>query len=394
MVAEVRNHLEQKILPFWKALKDEENGGFYGKVDYDLKVYKEEEKGGILNSRILWFFSNAYLTLGNPDDLTYATHAYRQLVDKFLDKEYGGVYWSLTYDGKPLDTTKHTYCQAFAIYALSSYYDASKDENALKLAYELQRLVEDKCKDEGGYLEAFKRNFEPESNEKLSENGVEAARTMNTLLHMYEAYTELYRVDGNSQIKEYLLQMLEIIETQLYNPEIPRQEVFFDKDMNSIIDLHSYGHDIEAAWLIDRGLDVIGDESLASRISVITKALTESIYRKAFTDKGVWNEEERGVVDKRKIWWVQNEAVIGFLNGYQRDNSKKEYLKAARSVWEFCKEHQIDKRPGSEWFGTLTPDNEVLVEEDVAGMWKCPYHNGRMCFEVITRNIDMAVLND
>lgn len=390
MVLEVKEHLQKQILPFWKALKDEEHGGFYGKVDYDLNVYKDEEKGGILNSRILWFFSNAYLTLGNPDDLTYATHAYNQLVEKFLDKEYGGVYWSLTYDGKPLDTTKHTYCQAFAIYALSSYYDASKDENALKLAYELQQLVEDKCRDEGGYLEAFKRNFEPESNEKLSENGVEAARTMNTLLHMYEAYTELYRVDGKQEIKDYLLEMLDTVEHKLYNPAIPRQEVFFDKDMNSIIDLHSYGHDIEAAWLIDRGLDVIGDETLTARISVITKALTECIYKKALTDKGVWNEEERGVVDKRKIWWVQNESVVGFLNGYQRDNSKKEYLEAARSIWAFCKEYQIDKRSGSEWFGTLTPDNEVLVEEDMAGMWKCPYHNGRMCFEVINRNIDVT----
>lgn len=388
MIQAVKRHLTEQILPFWKALKDEENGGFYGKVDYDLNVYRENEKGGILNSRILWFFSNSYLTLRDSDDIEYARHAYNQLVDKFIDKEYGGVYWSVTYDGTPLDTTKHTYCQAFAIYALSSFYDASKDEGALKLAYELYDLVESKCRDELGYLEAFKRNFEPESNEKLSENGVEAARTMNTLLHMYEAYTELYRVDGNPQVKERLLEMLDIIENKMYNPEVPRQEVFFDKEWNSIIDLHSYGHDIEAAWLIDRGLDVIGDEELTARISVITKALTECIYKKAYTEAGVWNEEECGVVDKRKIWWVQNESVVGFINGYQRDNSKKEYLEAARSIWEFCESFQIDKRSGSEWFGTLDADNNPLVEEDMAGPWKCPYHNGRMCFEVIRRNID------
>ncbi len=388
MIGAVKKHLTEQILPFWKALKDEENGGFYGKVDYDLNVYKDAEKGGILNSRILWFFSNSYLTLRDSDDIEYARHAYNQLVDKFIDKEYGGVYWSVTYDGTPLDTTKHTYCQAFAIYALSSFYDASKDEEALKLAYELYELVEAKCRDELGYLEAFKRNFEPESNEKLSENGVEAARTMNTLLHMYEAYTELYRVDGNPQVKERLLEMLDIIENKLYNPEIPRQEVFFDKEWNSIIDLHSYGHDIEAAWLIDRGLDVIGDEELTARISVITKALTECIYKKAYTDKGVWNEEECGVIDKRKIWWVQNESVVGFINGFQRDHNKTEYLEAAHSIWEFCMNYQIDKRSGSEWFGTLDVDNNPLVEEDMAGPWKCPYHNGRMCFEVIRRNID------
>ncbi len=388
MIEAVKKHLTEQILPFWKALKDEEHGGFYGKVDYDLNVYRENEKGGILNSRILWFFSNSYLTLRDSNDIEYARHAYNQLVDKFIDKEYGGVYWSVTYDGTPLDTTKHTYCQAFAIYALSSFYDASKDEGALKLAYELYDLVESKCRDELGYLEAFKRNFEPESNEKLSENGVEAARTMNTLLHMYEAYTELYRVDGNPQVKERLLEMIDIIENKMYNPEVPRQEVFFDNEWNSLIDLHSYGHDIEAAWLIDRGLDVIGDEELTARISVITKALTECIYKKAYTDQGVWNEEECGVIDKRKIWWVQNEAVVGFINGYQRDNNKTEYLEAARSVWEFCEKFQIDKRSGSEWFGTLDVNNNPLVEEDVAGPWKCPYHNGRMCFEVIRRNID------
>ncbi len=388
MIEAIKRHLTEQILPFWKALKDEEHGGFYGKVDYDLNVYRDNEKGGILNSRILWFFSNSYLTLRDSNDIEYARHAYNQLVDKFIDKEYGGVYWSVTYDGKPLDTTKHTYCQAFAIYALSSFYDASKDEGALKLAYELYDLVETKCRDELGYLEAFKRNFEPESNEKLSENGVEAARTMNTLLHMYEAYTELYRVDGNPQVKERLLEMIDIIENKMYNPEVPRQEVFFDNEWNSLIDLHSYGHDIEAAWLIDRGLDVIGDDELTARISVITKALTESIYKKAYTEEGVWNEEEHGVVDKRKIWWVQNEAVVGFINGYQRDNSKTEYLEAARSVWEFCEKFQIDKRSGSEWFGTLDVNNNPLVEEDVAGPWKCPYHNGRMCFEVIRRNID------
>lgn len=388
MIGAVKKHLTEQILPFWKALKDEEHGGFYGKVDYDLNVYRDNEKGGILNSRILWFFSNSYLTLRDSDDIEYARHAYNQLVDKFIDKEYGGVYWSVTCDGKPLDTTKHTYCQAFAIYALSSFYDASKDEGALKLAYELYDLVESKCRDELGYLEAFKRNFEPESNEKLSENGVEAARTMNTLLHMYEAYTELYRVDGNPQVKERLLEMIDIIENKMYNPEVPRQEVFFDNEWNSLIDLHSYGHDIEAAWLIDRGLDVIGDEELTARISVITKALTECIYKKAYTDQGVWNEEECGVIDKRKIWWVQNEAVVGFINGYQRDNNKTEYLEAARSVWEFCEKFQIDKRSGSEWFGTLDVNNNPLVEEDVAGPWKCPYHNGRMCFEVIRRNID------
>ena len=186
---QVKEHLLSDIIPFWQRLRDEEYGGFYGYMGYDLAIDKKAVKGCILNSRILWFFSNAYLLLKDEQLLKDAGHAFKFLKDHCLDKENGGIYWSLTYDGKPEDTTKHTYNQAFAIYALSSYYDASKDEQALKIAQELYHIVETKCKDEYGYLEAFDIRFEPAENDKLSENGVMAEKTMNTLLHVFEAYT-------------------------------------------------------------------------------------------------------------------------------------------------------------------------------------------------------------
>lgn len=387
MIEDVRAHLSECILPFWKRLKDNENGGFYGLVDYDLNTIKDAEKGVILHSRILWFFSNSYLTLQNKDDLEYAAHAYSYLINHCLDNEYGGVYWSLTYDGTPLDTTKHTYNQAFAIYALSSYYDASGDEQALQTAYKLFEVIETKCKDEIGYLEAFKRDFSPESNEKLSENGVEAYRTMNTLLHVFEAYTELYRVGKDDKVKKCVEDILSMVYNKIFNREKRRQEVFFDYDLNSLIDLHSYGHDIEAAWLIDRGLEVLGNQELTDKYSEMTKIMTQNIYETAYTENGVWNENDRGEIDKSRVWWVQNESVVGFINGYQKDPSKKEYLEAAKNIWNFCKEHMIDKRDGSEWFWSVD-DNFDPNQREIAGPWKCPYHNGRMCFEVIRRNID------
>lgn len=385
---EIKEHLVNDLIPFWQGLKDEENGGFYGYLSYDLKLDKKAVKGCILNSRILWFFSNAYMVLGDPSLLESATHAYQFLKEHCVDDEFGGVFWSLTYDGKPEDTTKHTYNQAFSIYALASYYDASKNPEALEIAWKLYDLVESKCKDEYGYLEAFTRSFEPEENDKLSENGVIAEKTMNTLLHVFEAYTELYRVTKEEKVAKQIRFMMDIIKDKVFNKEIGRQEVFFDRTWNTLIDLYSYGHDIETAWLVDRGLEVLDDEAYTNMLSPITKTITENIYNRAYIDHSLVNESENGVVDTTRVWWVQAEAVVGFLNGYQKQGDKK-FLDASVDIWNYIKKYFIDKRNGSEWFWSVkedhTPDEKPIVEP-----WKCPYHNGRMCFEVLRRMKDAS----
>ncbi len=385
---EIREHLINELIPFWKRLKDEEYGGFYGYMGYDLKLDKKAVKGCILNSRILWFFSNAYLLLKEEELLAYAGHAYQFLKEHCLDPENGGVYWSLMYDGAPKDTTKHTYNQAFAIYALSSYYDASKDAEALGLAEELYRVVETKCRDEYGYLESFNVRFEPEENDKLSENGVSAEKTMNTLLHVFEAYTELYRVAKEEDVAGRLKFMLGLMEEKVYNKPLGRQEVFFDKTWNSLIDLYSYGHDIETAWLVDRGLEILGDESWIKRISPVTGQITENIYKRAYTNHSLVNEAENGVVDTTRVWWVQAEAVVGFLNGYQKRPEHTEYLEAAKDIWDYIRQYFIDDREGSEWHWALDQDGKPL-KKPIVEPWKCPYHNGRMCFEVIKRTREL-----
>ena len=385
---EIKEHLVNDLIPFWQGLKDEENGGFYGYLSYDLKLDKKAVKGCILNSRILWFFSNAYMVLGDPSLLESAAYAYQFLKEHCVDDEFGGVFWSLTYDGKPEDTTKHTYNQAFSIYALASYYDASKNPEALEIAWKLYDLVESKCKDEYGYLEAFTRSFEPEENDKLSENGVIAEKTMITLLHVFEAYTELYRVTKEEKVAKQIRFMMDIIKDKVFNKEIGRQEVFFDRTWNTLIDLYSYGHDIETAWLVDRGLEVLDDEAYTNMLSPITKIITENIYNRAYIDHSLVNESENGVVDTTRVWWVQAEAVVGFLNGYQKQGDKK-FLDASVDIWNYIKKYFIDKRNGSEWFWSVkedhTPDEKPIVEP-----WKCPYHNGRMCFEVLRRMKDAS----
>ena len=388
MVEEIRKHLTDCIIPFWKGLRDDENGGYTGYMDYDLKKDEKAVKGCILNSRITWFFANAYMALKDESLLLEARHGYEFMQKFCVDQEKGGVYWSVNYDGTPEDTTKHTYNQAFSIYALSSYYDASKDESALTTAMELFHIIEERCMDEIGYKEAFDREFHEIENDKLSENGVIADKTMNTLLHVFEAYTELYRVSGDEAVKKRLMWILDTIAEKIYNPTLHRQEVFFDREMHSILDLHSYGHDIETAWLIRRGTDVLGDDTYTEKMLPIILDLTGQVYRTAFDGQSLANECEKGVVDENRIWWVQAETLIGVLNGYQLDPTHTEYLEAARSVWRFIREHLIDKRPGSEWFWDVDKEGKSVSGKPIVEPWKCPYHNGRMCLEVIKRGID------
>lgn len=385
MVNEVRRHMVECIIPFWKGLRDNEHGGYYGYVGYDLEVDKKAVKGCILNSRITWFFSNAYTLLKDKSLLAEAEHGYQFMRDYCMDKENGGIYWSVKYDGTPEETLKHTYNQAFAIYALSSYYEASGDKEALSMAFSLFDIIESKCRDEVGYLEAFSRYFEEIDNEKLSENGVMAEKTMNTLPYVFEAYTELYRVSHEKKVKERLHDILDSFATQVYNPELHRQEVFFDKNMNSILDLHSYGHDIETAWLIDRGVEVLGEEEYDRKMSPITKDLTEQIYKIAFDGHSLCNECERGVVDTHRIWWVQAETIVGFLNGYEKTPEKKEYYEGAKAVWNYIKEYMLDKRKDSEWYWRVDENGRPDEGKPIVEPWKCPYHNGRMCIEVIRR---------
>lgn len=385
MANEMREHLVNKLLPFWKNLKDEEYGGYYGWVDAELNMDRQAVKGCILNSRILWFFSNAWMVLQDQQLKEYADHAYTFMKEHCLDRERGGVYWSVTYDGQPEDTTKHTYNQAFAIYALSSYYAASGNEEALTMARELQAVIETRCFDEHGYKEALDINFQPTDNDKLSENGVMADRTMNTLLHVFEAYTELLRVSGNETAAAKLRWMMDLIADKIYNPALHRQEVFFDNDMNSLIDLHSYGHDIETAWLVDRGVEVLGDPAYAKKMAPITADLEQNVYETAYSSHSLRNECERGVNDEWRIWWVQAESVVGFYNAWQKASQKEYFREAAEDIWHFIREYMVDSREGSEWYWRTDESGRPDQGKPIVEPWKCPYHNGRMCMEIMKR---------
>ncbi len=373
---EFREHLIRKILPFWEKLKDDEFGGYYGFMDEDLNLDRHGLKGCILNSRILWTFATAARLTGDDTYRPYADHAYAFL-KKFVDPVYGGVYWSLTYDGKPLDTTKHTYCQAFAVYGLAAYYRMSGKAEALCLAMELFHLIETRCMDEGGYLEALKADFSPESNEKLSENGVMASRTMNTLLHVLEAQAELYRAYPDGEVRKAGEAALERFLQVLYNPERQRLEVFCDNEYNPLLDMQSYGHDIEGSWLIWDAAETLLPEPERAPWKEMCLTLLKSATERGFTERGIRYEAVNGVVNGTRAWWPQAEAILGFNFGWQMTGDPA-WLKRIREQWDYILRETVDRRENGEWFNELREDGssigKAMVDE-----WKCPYHNGRMC---------------
>lgn len=386
-----KEHLEQIILPFWISLRDEKFGGYYGYMGQDLILDKQAEKGCILNSRILWFFSEAAMILKREDLADHADHAYRFLKDHCIDRENGGIFWSMTYDGKPLDTTKHTYNQAFAIYALAAYYRLTGNEEALAQAEALFQLIEERCTDSVGYLEAFTADWGPESNEKLSENGILADKTMNTLLHVFEGYSGLYQATRNEAVGKAMERILDIYADKIYDPVLHRQRVFFDAYYHSILDLYSYGHDIESSWLMDWGCDLLEDAERSEKIHAINAEIGKAVFDAAYSHASLANECDRGEVNEMRIWWVQAETVVGLVHLWSKLSGEERYRKAAGDTFRFIEDHMVDKRPGSEWFWAVDKFGAPWPEKPILEPWKCPYHNGRMCMELMRRDPEIYV---
>mgnify|MGYP002512989057 FL=1 len=261
----------------------------------------------------------------------------------------------------------------------------TKDENALKLALELFETVEEKCTDDVAYLEALSRDWELVPNDALSENGLMADKTMNTTLHLTEAYTELYRVSGDKRVAERLMFQLQLTYDKIYDKAGNKLLVFFDKNMDVIGDIHSYGHDIEATWLLDRACDVLGDPKMSAVIGEMNNKIVANIADIAFKNGALNNERDKTEINTWRVWWVQAEGIVGFINGYQR-YGEKNYLEIAKQLWDYTKDNIVDKRPGGEWHWEVDEQGNSRKSRAEVDPWKCPYHNGRMCLEVIKRS--------
>ena len=420
MKLEMHDVLENNILPFWlEKMQDNENGGFYGRIDGSGVLHPDAEKGAILNARILWTFSAAYRVLEKEELLEAATRAKDYLVDHFIDPEYGGVYWSVDYKGEPLDTKKQFYAIAFAIYGLSEYARATGDREALEYALDLYDCIEEHAFDneQNGYIEACTREWGKIGDMRLSELDANYPKSQNTHLHIMEAYANLLRCLKEMRAQEQcdyvpaigsvlpvgisvppetlvsvegaLRNIISIFIDKILNPETNHLDLFFDMDWTrGAGHLESYGHDIECSWLLHEAALVLGDENLLEKVENVVQKVAKASEKGLREDGSMIHEAnlDTGHVDDDLHWWVQAENVVGWFNVWQHFGDEEAFKKSEK-CWHYIKENLVDFDNG-EWYWSRHPDGTLNTVDDKAGFWKCPYHNSRMCLEIIERTAE------
>ncbi len=384
----VENELRSNILPFWlKYTIDDEFGGFRGQITNDLVIDPKADKGLILNARILWTFSKAYSVYRDDIYFQTAKRAYDYIVRHFWDAEFGGVYWMLNCLGEPSDTKKRVYGQAFTVYALAEYYLATQSDEVLHRAIKLYEIIENTSHDgqHGGYFETYERDWSLAGDQRLSDVDMDEKKSMNTHLHMLEAYANLFRVSDATPVRQRLGDLIEIFLDHIIDPKIHHFLLFFDEDWTPKSDVVSFGHDIEGSWLLCEAAEIHGDSQLLNRAQKEAVLMAEAVYNEAIdADGGLLYESEKGkIIDSDKHWWPQSEAVVGFLNAFQL-SGREHFRVAAERSWDFIDKYIVDHTHG-EWFWKVSRERVPSNDKYKVDPWKCPYHNSRTCFEVMAR---------
>ncbi|MDF2923689.1 MAG: N-acyl-D-glucosamine 2-epimerase [Paenibacillaceae bacterium] len=377
----------ERILQFWlQETVDEENGGFHGWIDSDMTIRPQAPKGLVLHARILWTFSRAYRHDPKAEYLAMAERALHYLESCFRDQEHPGYFWMVDAQGQPLQTKKQIYGQAFHLYAVSEFIQATGRKELLSLALELFEIVE-KSYDpvHGGYLEAYARDWTQETDLRLGEHDQNDKKSMNTHLHILEAYTNLYRIWQEERLEQAFRRLIDITMEQIIDQDSGHFKLFFDEDWTCKSDIISYGHDIEGSWLLVEAAHVLGDSALMEQVSRVALAMAEAVYQEGVDPDGgvMWEGNPQGLTDTDKHWWNQAEAVVGFVNAWQMSGDERYWQMAVRN-WNFIKEHIIDREHG-EWFWRTDRGGTPLRGDPKVNEWKCPYHNSRACYEIMER---------
>jgi mannobiose 2-epimerase len=370
-----------------EKMKDDVHGGFYGQIKGDGQLVQDADKGGILNARILWTFSAAYRSLKNPDYLATAMRSRDYILLHFFDSDFEGTYWSIDCQGNPLDAKKQIYSQAFFIYALAEYYQVSADYQCFEAAINLFWLIEKYSFDpvSNGYIEACSREWKPLDDMRLSEKDANEKKTMNTHLHILEAYTNLYRIWKDETLARQLKNLINIFLDKIIDNKTWHLNLFFDENWAVKSSITSYGHDIESSWLLYEAALELHDPALIEKTKEICLKIVEAAKEGLHADGSLIYEKDNatGHTDFERHWWPQAEAVVGFYNAFELTGDEK-YLLSATEIFYYIKEKLVDPVNG-EWYWSIMPDGSVNKKGDKAGFWKCPYHNGRMCLEIMKR---------
>ncbi len=384
----VEEELFNNIVPFWiKYVPDNENGGFYGRITNDLIIEKRAFKSLILNARILLTFSILYQFRREPRFLQMADRAYQYLMRYFYDGKYGGMYWLVNFKGEVIDNKKKIYGQAFTIYAMAEYFRASGLDEALQNACGLFELIEkyNYDKNNRGYFETSNRDWTIAGDMRLSELDMNEMKSMNTHLHLLEAYTALQRVCRESALVDKLRELLRDFIDFIIDPETMHFKMFFDEYWRPKSKSVSFGHDIEGSWLLCEAVNLIADKTLEKQVKEIALKMVEATIMDGFGErKAIYAEKDgEGTLFHEVHWWQQAEAVVGFINAYQL-SGKKRYLNWARDAWAFVTNHFVDREHG-EWFYEIDGTGAPVAGRYKVSEWKGPYHNGRACLEVLKR---------
>ena len=383
---EVSGNLTQNLLPFWSTkMVDYKNGGFFGRINGNNQVFPNEDKGGILNARILWTYSSAYRIFKDTAYLRLATRSKDYIMAHFIDKEFGGAYRSVKSTGEPSDTRKQTYTQSFFIYGLAEYYRATGDKEALAAAKDIFHLFEKYALDKksGGYFEVYSRDWKRTRDKLIGESTTNDEKTMNTHLHLMEAYTNLYRVWPDKSVGVCLKALVDIFLDKIIDAKTSHLICFLDKDWKKNSAVDSYGHDIESSWLLNEAAGLLGDQALLAKVKDVSIKIANAAAEGLNPD-GSLNYEKNltnGKVSTERSWWAQSECIVGYLNAYELTENEK-YLDIAINCWNYTKNHFVDNKNGG-WFSSVSESGVARGEK--GGFWICPYHNGRMCMEVVER---------
>jgi mannobiose 2-epimerase len=386
-VQRLEQELTGNILPFWvERTPDPVNGGFYGALSNDLKVDNASPRSAVLYGRILWTFSLAYKEYKRPEYLETARRAYDYIKANFWDAQHGGVYWSVDVNSKPLDARKHTYANSFCIYGLAEYHQATGDAEALGLAKQIFELLEAHSHDSvyGGYVEGRGGDWISATDPRLSSLEPLCDKSMNTLLHTMEAFTNLLRVWDEPRLRTRVSELITIFLDHIIDPQTNHQRLFFNNDWSwSKVEHISYGHDIETSWLLVESVEVLGDSVLLERAKETVVKIVQAIYNEALQPDGVLLPESDGHRSRDLVWWVHAEGMVGFYNAYQLSGDEK-FRTASERIWRVIDQKFIDRQHG-DWFKTLDPQGVPYPDSLKVGPWDCPYHHSRACFEMIRR---------